>query len=258
MVERGRSAEPVAKFASELNEVVALLNRVGADLHPSLAQFIEHEIEQRRPYELSAAVLSAAFDGETGSNREKRIGLATAIELLKVALDIHRLLLLQQGDGSIDRMLVGGTVLAGDFCFSRAAVLAAKTKNPQVVTIFSELLKSVSEASLRQTFADGAGDEDEQTLFFTGAAEAGSELARLPEEERQRVIAFASRLPKHRAQFDRENTGKLDESTLRDAIRGFGLPPHQTTRWQRLLGPPTYLEELLDSPPPSLSGATKG
>ena len=79
-----------------------------------------------------------------------RVSLAAALQLLQIALNIHRLLLRPEQTGSIDSFLLGGTILAGDYCFSRAAVLAAHTNHPQVVMVFAELLQEVSQANLRR------------------------------------------------------------------------------------------------------------
>ena len=60
------------------------------------------------------------------------------METLRLALGVHTQLLLAESPAAIDRSLLGSTVLAGDFCFSRAAGLAAKTGSPVIVDLFAD------------------------------------------------------------------------------------------------------------------------
>ncbi len=122
--------------------------------------------------------------GDTPDLRRQRIYLAAAMETLRLALGVHTQLLLAESPAAIDRSLLGSTVLAGDFCFSRAAGLAAKTGSPVIVDLFAGALQRVSEGSLRRLFrpSDPPYDAD-RDLCLSGIA-AANELAGLPPGER--------------------------------------------------------------------------
>ena len=68
------------------------------------------------------------------------------LEMLFVAHSIHGLLLTAVREG-MDKSVMGSTILAGDYCFSHSAVLATGTESPQVVAIFAQALKTVSEGN---------------------------------------------------------------------------------------------------------------
>ena len=82
--------------------------------------------------------------------------------MLHIALNVHRLLVnaARTEEGSqkvgakaeLDRAFIGSTILAGDYCFSRAAQMAAQTDHPRVVATFSLALQAVSEGLLREQF----------------------------------------------------------------------------------------------------------
>ncbi len=112
---------------------------------------------------------------DTATLRAQRIDLATALEMLYLATQIHtRLVTVTPGDQGLDRSLVGSTILAGDFCFSRAAGFAVRTGNAAVVEIFAQALKQLSEARLRSTFAASAERRsDNRELFVSGLLAAG-------------------------------------------------------------------------------------
>ena len=84
-------------------------------------------------------------------------------------LNVHKLLL-QQDIEPTDKSLLGGTILAGDYCFSQSANMAVQTDNPAVVDIFSQALKETSEGNLRHLFDHEAAPFNEnQTLCHRGA-----------------------------------------------------------------------------------------
>jgi hypothetical protein len=125
--------------------VTGLFDEALADLPPGLLQFVRSEVAKEQI--LAGIVLaSAAPVHDSAEAVSRRAALAAALELLQVGLRIHRLLLNPAQPDTIDSFLLGGTILAGDFFFSRAAVLAARTHHPQVVKVFAELLKEVSQA----------------------------------------------------------------------------------------------------------------
>jgi len=210
-----------------LDELAAVQKQVAAAIeteHSSLGEFIRYEVNSRAASPLAGIVLAAALPpDDSAEKRVARNHLAAAMLLLDVALSLHKLLLLQYPNtDALDKSLVGGTVLAGDYCFSQAAMAAARTGNPQVVAIFSELLKELSEVHLRRLFGQGEGAPDDFALLFRSGGLAGAVLAGLDEATQQRTADFAASL----AQF----------------FAAKGQPPaldpvaaHQRPRWQALL-----------------------
>ncbi|MBI1298258.1 hypothetical protein GC175_25270 [bacterium] len=182
----------MTSLSQEISDVRAILSGITAELHPALSEFIKDEVRRHTSLRLGAVVLAASFPAEDSTmQRERRINLAAALELLTVALAIHKLLLLSANTrDSVDRALAGGTVLAGDYCFSRAAALAARTENPQVVAIFSELLQQLSEGNLRSLFGSDNDPFDEERVLYESATRAGATLAGLQETQIEATVAW--------------------------------------------------------------------
>ena len=218
---------------AELNLVAAKLEETVADLPEGLAQFVRSALGEDRV--LAGVVLaSAAPARDTTEDKSRRVALAAALELLQIALNIHRLLLKPGQAGSIDSFLLGGTILAGDYCFSRAAVLAAQTNHPRVVTIFAELLQEVSQANLRRVITkDGTDREphtfDEREALFRSGASAGALLAGLGESEEKLVVGYAECLGRRRLQDVGQSLGAKAEKTLDS------MPQRQRERWRELV-----------------------
>ena len=219
---------------AEQDLVAELLNEALAELPEGLMQFVRSEVEEEQL--LAGIVLaSAAPENDTDEAISRRTALAAALELLQVALKIHRLLLTPAQPDTIDSFLLGGTILAGDYCFSRAAVLAARTNHPQVVSVFAELLKEVSQANLRHAIADNkarpdATAADEREALFRSGALAGVLLAGLAEDEQARVARYASRLSRH--ELTDGTAGFASES---DNAPDDDLPLHQRKRWRAIV-----------------------
>ena len=220
-------------LCAEQELVAELLNEALAELPEGLSQFVRSAVEEEQ--RLAGIVLaSAAPENDTDEAVSRRAALAAALELLQVALKIHRLLLTPAQPDTIDNSLMGGTILAGDYCFSRAAVLAARTNNPQVVNVFADLLKEVSQAYLRHviddrnTPADVITAEEREALFRKGAL-AGVLLAGLSEDEQERVGRHASRLSRL-GLSDGSDSFDSDTKSAHDD----GLPRHQRERWHAM------------------------
>lgn len=218
---------------AELRLVAAKLDEAVADLPDGLAQFVRSELAENQV--LAGVVLaSAAPVVDTADDKLRRVSLAAALELLQIALNIHRLLLRPEQTGSIDSFLLGGTILAGDYCFSRAAVLAAHTNHPQVVMVFAELLQEVSQANLRRVVSeDGycqapAAIEEREALFRSGAS-AGALLAGLTGEEREVVGRYAACLGRRGHSDGVRALGAEAAETLSN------MPPRQRERWRELV-----------------------
>lgn len=217
---------------AELNLVAAELEEAVADLPDGLAQFVRSELADEQL--LAAVVLaSAAPKNDTDENEFRRVALASALELLQIALNIHRLLLKPEQTAPIDSFLLGGTILAGDYCFSRAAVMAARTNHPKVVTVFAELLQELSQANLRRVIVDKSPNPDSvvynerESLFHSGAS-AGVLLAGLSEEDQESVVTYAAHLGRRRPQ---DGTGALGAQAPENLDK---MPAPQRERWQAL------------------------
>lgn len=230
----------MSNFQQELDAVQGHLRQVGDGLHPALSEFIMDEISRREGLELAQVVLCAAYPvQDAATQQQRRIYLAAALELLAVALTIHKFLLTGLGQSdTVDRSLAGGTVLAGDYCFSQAAAMAARTHNPTVVALFSELLQQVSEGNLRAVLAAGSNGSgpgapghasgfNEQSHLYRRGAEAGAVLADLSAQERQQVGEFGELLA------EKISAGH-NGADLRGEIDRL-VPAHQRERWAGLL-----------------------
>ncbi len=221
-----------AEFEAEIQETQSALLAATSDLISPLGELVRAQIKRANPPLRGAVVLAVAgakldkLQADAGdASRRKRILLAAALEMLYVALNVHRLLVNaavteQNDDAPLDRSFVGSTILAGDYCFSRAAQMAAQTDHPQVVAIFALALQTVSEGLLREQFsrgndhahplkveADGdydarvynqqeyfSGDYDETHALLHSGAEAAATLIALPEAEKQQAISLSQEL----------------------------------------------------------------
>ncbi|MCO6451325.1 MAG: hypothetical protein J5I90_11110 [Caldilineales bacterium] len=111
----------------------------------------------------------------------QRTALAAAIEMLHLATNIHAGI----PGGELartreNRYMLGVSILTGDYCFSQASMLAARTENPAVVMAFANALAQLTEKRVtlqlekpNQPYADDA-------VLYAAAAEAASLLVGLP------------------------------------------------------------------------------
>jgi len=184
------SQTPVnADFAAELAAVEAALLGAAQELGAPLGELVRAQIRRNTPLLRAALVLTVAAGSPADIElRAKRILLASALEMLHVAMHVHRLLLestphfVNNGRNADyqDRTFIGGAILAGDYCFSRAAQMAARTDNPTVVKIFARTLQVISEGQLRRLFdADTVQPLDELRELLQSGAIAAAALAGL-------------------------------------------------------------------------------
>lgn len=154
--------------------------------------------------------------------------LAVAQEMLFLALRIH-MRLVGQGVAADDqsRSILGSTILAGDFCFSRSAEMAVRTENPAAFN-FAETLKRVSEGHLRLLFTPNSAPFDEASELFDAGMHAAGVLAGLAAptlaaaRAQARVLASADLAQTSKINLDKNLTEKLS--------------PQQWGRWLALLG----------------------
>lgn len=194
-----------AALHAELAAVEQELQGALADLYRPLADLAQAQFQRAHPLLRAALVLAVGVDSADDERlRQQRLSLAAAQEMLFIALSIHKLLLTAQPEQPDDQQktLMGGIILTGDYCFSRSAILAAQTDHVQVVELFSQALKSISEGILRNFFAnreatnDGAPANkathyDEHRDLFVSGVQAAAVLAALPPTMRSDLVDFA-------------------------------------------------------------------
>jgi len=243
MANRQKATE---SLQDELDAVHHQMETAVDELYLPLRELVRAELRNTAP-PVRAAIVLAAGVGNPDSDllREGRIVLAASLEMLAVALHIHRRLLTPTAttgassnpvtdDSTADRAWLGSMILAGDYCFSRSAVLAARTDHPEVVKIFANALKAVSEGHLRdhfteQTLAGQTTAFDENQLLFAAGARAAATLAALPT---QVIEALA------------DYSGKLSQVVPPHSMAEPPCPVYQSERWQALL---TWLKQTAAS-----------
>lgn len=228
-----------ALLTGELERVEQEVRSALVDLRPPFSNLVQGQLRRSFPLLCGAFVLTAGV-GAAGAPRRnphlagQRIHLGAAIEMLRLALAVHtHLLAAADSPAQIDRSLLGSTILAGDYCFSRAAGLAARTDSPVVVDIFAQALQHVSEGTLRERF--GLGQEPptsfdvERHLCLSGVA-AANELAELGAEERQVDQQLALLL------LDQWQASDARQETAARLSRVLParLSPHRQAAWQAL------------------------
>ena len=234
------SANEAEALASEVRAVCTLLEEALSELYAPLSDLARASLRATEPPLRALVVLATAvLPSEAPALRERRILLAAALEMLAVALRIHNLLLsaatahgTRNGTATrtteiaapeLDRSLAGSTILTGDYCFSRAAVLAAQTNSPTVVDIFSQALKKVSEGRLR-AFFDPAGEPFvENTELMHAGVRGAVHLAALSPAHMDSALALADALA---------SSAQMPETTAENA----GTNGRQRARWQAAWG----------------------
>lgn len=227
-----------AAFETELHEVERTLAATADELGGPLGELVRGQVMRARPSVRAALVLAVAMTEQpasagtepSSSRRQARMNLAAALEMLYIALNIHRLLVdavagsaptntlppaadpqatpsQADDDEQLDRAFVGSTILAGDYCFSRAAQLAAHTDHPTVVALFAQALQTISESRLRHQFGDAPAVEstaprkapqttpqDDTVELLESGAQAAAVLAGLDAAQRSQALQLAHEL----------------------------------------------------------------
>lgn len=215
-------------LAAELAEVEQLLLDAMSELFPPFRQMVAAQLRSNHPLQRAALVLTTGVAApDQAAVRTQRIYLAAALEMLHLALSVHIRMSDTAAQDPANRSLLGSTILAGDYCFSRSAALAVRTGNATVVEIFSDALKRVSEGHLRQLFAPAATAYDEDRQLFVAGAQAAMELAKIPTRARREVITLVE-------QFAQTLSTPGAHPTLQMAPESL-LDPYQRQRWQALL-----------------------
>lgn len=215
-------------LAAELAEVEQSLLDAMNELFPPFRQMVAAQLRSNYPLQRAALVLTTGVAApDQAVVRSQRIYLAAALEMLHLALSVHIKMSDTAAHDPANRSLLGSTILAGDYCFSRSAGLAVRTGNATVVEIFSDALKRVSEGHLRQRFAPAAAGYNEDRELFAAGAQAAMELANTPARTRREVLALVE-------QFAQAISTPDARPALQIALDS-PLDPYQRERWQALL-----------------------
>jgi geranylgeranyl pyrophosphate synthase len=205
-----------------------MLQATADELRSPLGDLVRMQVDAAQPLVRAAVVLAAAYrPPDSPDSRARRMALAAALEMLYVALSVHRLLLAGGRDeADVDRSVIGSTILAGDYCFSRAAQLAAQTDSPPIVAIFADALKQISEMQLRDLFDSQVGSDKEQVrLLIRSGILGAAHLSRLTPSEASTIHAAVTgtlRSPE-----------PLTDTSEVDRLMG-NLPPFQRAAWEWL------------------------
>jgi octaprenyl-diphosphate synthase len=248
-IEEDLAGAELRRYQAEMQLVRAELDAMVNALEGPLRSLVRSQVKATMPPVRAAIALATGVidDEQTPKGpqarddlRNQRIHLAIALEMLASALNTHRLLIL--GDAAeLDKSILGGTILAGDYCFSRSADMAVKTNSPQVVAFFATALKSVSEGSLRHLFHDRGNAEaeeinasdtgeafDENSVLYHTAVAAAMTLTDASEDATDTLLRLATHLVAARPGADATAYVELNAMATR-------LPARQRVRWQYLL-----------------------
>lgn len=228
----------ISALEDELSEVQQKLRAAVDALGSPLGDIVRSQARRSVPLTRAAVVVATAVTAaDDAGQRGRRITLAAALEMLHVALNVHRLLIAAPAppsgddrDDLLNRSFVGSAILSGDYCFSRAAQFAAATDNPRVAALFAHALQVVSEGQLRRQFVRSAPesqvDYDETGELLRSGVLAAAALVDAPAEEEHTLVRLSQELAKQLSThqpFALAETGLLNE-----------LAPARATRWQAL------------------------
>jgi geranylgeranyl pyrophosphate synthase len=226
--------ELVSTAMSDLQSEVAaveleLVNAL-ADLRPPFSRLVASQLKRMYPLVRGALVLSAGVGAPDSLElRAQRICLGAAIEMLHLAVGIHtRLLPLPGSNPETDRSILGSAILAGDFCFSRAAALAVRTGSSAVVDVFAQALQRVSEGYLRHSFSEDTRPFDENRELFASGTSAAGMLAGYSPLALAGVTAFGVQVA------DDLRNAQLSSLQVPASLQHLLAAP-QAARWQALV-----------------------
>lgn len=224
----GTTAE--SELRQELAAVVQELRAAREGLFPPFSQLVQLPQKDLAPLTRAAVVLTAGVGAPDDAGlREQRIYLAAALEMLHLALNVHTTLLgMSAPTNDPSRSLLGSTILAGDFCFSRSAGLAVRTGNAAVVAIFADALKRVSEGHLRHLFEAESPAFDETRELIRAGIVAAATLTGADMAWQAAATRFGDTLATALA------TGALGDLALDHELLAL-LQPEQHRRWDALL-----------------------
>ena len=126
------------------------------------------------------------------------------------------------------RRSLAAQFLAGDYCFSQAAGMAAQTENPAIVTIFAQALKTLSEGHLGQLFDSSITTFDETMELLQAGIHATVRLVCVSAQEEQYINVLSQ-------QFAAQYTGQTSATPPQSSQAQVSLSPLRQARWHQLL-----------------------
>lgn len=229
-----------AELLTELDSVRREMMHISGALGSPLSELVVSRIRQAEPVHYAAFVLCAGYTSDQ-DRVGHRIDLAAALEMLNVALGIHQLLVDatmltdEEHPAAGERMFIGSTILAGDYCFSHAANLAARTENPTIVALFASALQDVSAGRLRNLLsanANGhpAGSNSIDPILTKSGMAAALELSDLTPQQKKVVFELGLVL----AGNSPDEAEKHSSQSRIDALLA-QLPSAHQARWRSLI-----------------------
>jgi geranylgeranyl pyrophosphate synthase len=192
-----RETDILAAMAGDLDLVSRRVVEVTELSYPVASSIIREIVlaggKRLRP--MLVLLAGRAFD--YAERLDPLVTAAAGVELLHIASLVH--------DDTIDRaalrrgkptlnsvMSVGGTILVGDFLFAQSAMLAARTGDVRVVSVFAATLGELCDGQLLELFDSHKTDQQldayikriygKTASLFAGAAEMGAILVRATDE----------------------------------------------------------------------------
>lgn len=216
---------------TELAEVEQRLVDALGGLFAPFSQMMAAQLRGSQPLVRAAVVLTAGVASpDHDVVREQRLNLAAALEMLHLAINVHILLGSAATGEAPNPSLLGSTILAGDYCFSRSANLAVLTEDRIVVELFSDALKQVSEGHLRRLFDPIGEPYNEDHDLFVAGVDAGMHLACTTEQARNAAIRLAEALASYPSVAETE---AYFSKLLQELQSELSIPQYE--RWAALL-----------------------
>lgn len=164
-------------LGDDLVQVRARLQSCIQSGYPLVDELLSERVHSHYP----RAIIVLGTSRLGSSDQHKRVALAAAIEMLHLAVNVHDAI--PRGELVIDermRMVLGASILVGDYCFSQASMLAAETNNPAVVSAFANALSKVSEKRVVTLLEYPLQPHIDDAILYASAAEAAALLVGLP------------------------------------------------------------------------------
>ena len=181
----------------ELVRVEARLSQVSEQAYGPLALALQSLLDsggkRLRP---ALTILASRFGAER--NEEAVLAAAAGVEMLHTATLVHDDLIddarMRRGNPTLNASWnLGSTVLAGDYIFAQSAAFFAETRNPRVISLFAETLKTICDGELRQIFSHLDWEQPEKEYYsriysktaslFAASTESGAALGGAPEAD---------------------------------------------------------------------------
>ena len=163
--------------ANELALVEERMLEPDSDRHETVDHAITHLIKSggKRIRPTVTLLISKALDADC----LRAVNMAAAVEMLHTATLVHDDII----DGALFRRGIptlnatwspGATILAGDYMFARAAEMASRTGNVEVMSLFAKTLMTICNGELHQMFNAGKPAYDRPSYYRRIFAKTGA------------------------------------------------------------------------------------